>query len=486
MSVGRGVAENQSGGLSRVAAGLAAFAAGWVVMSLQLLGGGLMAPSFGQRIHEGGARVGATRAAMRLGYWLAGRLGGRALPGLLAVGALWAGVTPWLGRAVCAWAEGWLGPVAGSLLAAFILMGPPGFALAAVSPLCVALLAQRGTVAGASGLVSALGALGSIGGTFFGAFLAIPLLGLVGGYASAAVLAAVAALLAGLAWRTAVLALVPLVPAFMTQRDFAAGFLELRETPYNTIMVSEVPGALVLALNSPSVMQSLRRHDGGPTGYYWDVLAAVPALAQGRSALFLGVAGGTAVEQTLRAWPGLQAVGVEIDPAVTEVARRRFGLAIPVVAADARRFVAEAGDKFDVIVIDLYATGQIPAHVATREFHEAVARRLAPGGVVALNVYGAGDPAAILGPVAATLGAVFPSVLAADAGSGNVILLAWAEAMDLATARSRLAMVPETARAAAERMLAGLGVPDPGWERVVLTDDRSDLEVRAARALARK
>jgi SAM-dependent methyltransferase len=230
-------------------------------------------------------------------------------------------------------------------------------------------------------------------------------------------------------------------------------------------------------------MQSLRRHDGGPTGYYWDVLAAVPALARGNSSLFLGVAGGTAVEQTLQAWPGLQAVGVEIDPAVIEVARRRFGLSIPVVAADARRFVAEPGPRFDVIVIDLYATGQIPAHVATREFYEAVARRLAPGGVVALNVYGAGDPATVVGPVAATLAAVFPGVLAADAGGGNVILLAWAEAMDLATARSLLAVVPLPA---AERLLAGLALPDPGWERVVLTDDRSDLEIRAAKALARK
>ncbi len=466
------MAENQSG-MSRAAAGLAAFAAGWVVMSLQLLGGRLMAPSFGQTIHQWGALIGATLAAMTLGYWLAGRMGVRVLPGLLAVGALWAGLTPWLGRAVCAWAEGLLGPVGGSLLAAFVLMGPPGFALAAVSPLCVALVVRGGAVAGASGLVSALGAMGSIGGTFFGAFLAIPLLGLSGGYASAAALAVAAALAAGLAWRGALLALVPLVPAVLAERDFAAQFLELQETPYNTIMVSQVPGGLVLALNSPGVMQSLRRHDGGPTGYYWDRLAAVPALARGNAALFLGVAGGTAVEAMLRAWPGLRALGVEIDPAVTEVARRRFGLTIPVVAADARRFVAAHGEQFDVIVIDLYATGQIPAHVATREFYAEVARRLAPGGVVALNVYGAGDPAAILGPVAGTLEAVFPSVLAADAGGGNVILLAWAEAMDLATARSRAGW-------------EDLALPDPAWERVVLTDDRSDLELRTARALGRR
>lgn len=482
MSVGRGVAERQSGTATRAAAGLAAFAAGWVVMTLQLLGGRLMAPAFGQTIHQWGALIGATLAAMALGYWMAARWGARALPALLGIGALWAGLTPWLGRAVCAAAEAWLGPLGGVLAAAVVLLGVPGFALASVSPLCVALLAQRGSVAGASGMVSALGALGSIGGTFFGAFLAIPWLGLAGGYASAAVLAAGAALAVGLAWRRAVLALLPLVPAAMAQRELAAAFVELRETPYNTVMVSEVPGALMLALNSPNVVQSLRRHDGRETGLYWDVLAAVPALSGGRSALFLGVAGGTAVEATLKAWPELRAVGVEIDPAVIEVARRRFGLTIPMVAADARRFVEAPGERFDVVVVDLYATGQIPAHVATREFYAAVARRLAPGGVVALNVYGAGDPPAILGPVTATLRAVFPSVLAVEAGEGNTILLAWDGAMDLATARSRLALVSEPAQAAAQRMLAGLGVAP--WEGEVLTDDRSDLELRAARALA--
>jgi spermidine synthase len=458
-------------------------------MTLQLLGGRLLAPAFGQTIHQWGALIGATLAFMTLGYWAGGRWGSGVRPGvrvpvLLGAGALFAALTPWLGRPVAHEAEALLGPLGGALVAASLLLGPPSFVLAAVSPLCVALLARSGTVAAAAGSVSALGALGSIGGTFFGAFLAIPLLGLTGGYASAAVLAAAAALATGFSRAAAPLLLLPLIPAAIAQRDLAAGLVELRETPYNTIMVAETREHLVLALNTPSVVQSLRRHDGGPTGYYWDVLAAVPALAEGRSALFLGVAGGAAVEATLRAWPELVAEGVEIDPGVTEVARRRFGLSIPVATADARRFVDRPGPDFDVIVVDLYATGQIPAHVATREFYAAVAGRLAPGGVMALNVYGAGEPEAILAPLAATIGAVFPGLLAADAGSGNTILLAWKSPMPLAEAQARLAAAPDAAREAADRLGAALAQPDPAWLRArVLTDDRSDLDLRAARAL---
>ncbi len=263
----------------------------------------------------------------------------------------------------------------------------------------------------------------------------------------------------------------------------------MRETPYNTLLVQRTPEAMVLSTNAPGVTQSLRRHDGGPTGQYWDVLAAVPALVPGVTAprvLFLGVAGGTAVERMLMANPDVRAEGVEIDPGNIDVARRYFGLTVPVVAADARRFLARGSERFDAIVIDLYATGQIPAHVATREFYAEVKARLAPGGVVALNVYGGGAPGLVVDPIGATLEAVFPSVLEADAGWGNVILLAWDGAMDVATARSLLAAAPAAAQVPARALAEGLRGPNPAWRAsLVLTDDRSDLEVRAARALAR-
>ena len=466
---------------------LAALSAGWVVMALQLMGGRLLAPVFGQTIHQWGALIGATLACMTAGYWAGGRWGsGRAqyLPVLLALGALWAAGTPWLGRDAAALAEDLAGPLGGALLAALVLLGPPSFALAAVSPLCVARLATRGDAASASGTVSALGAIGSIGGTFFGAFLAVPWLGLAGGYACAAAIATLAAILVGLAPRHALLALLPLLPAWAAQRDFAAGFVELHETPYNTILVADTGEALVLSVNSPEIVQSLHRHDGAPTGAYWDALALAPALAEAPGAaprvLFLGVAGGAAVTAAARIWPAMRAQGVEIDPGITDVARRRFGLAIPVATADARRFVAAPGDAYDAILIDLYATGQVPVHVATREFFAAVAARLAPGGVVAMNVYGAGQPTLVTAPLAATLGAVFPTVLAADLGDGNTMLLAWAGAVTLAEARARLAAYPGTAALA-----AALAAPDPAWRAApVLTDNRSDLELRAARALS--
>ena len=468
----------------------AAFAAGWSVMSLEILNGRLMAPAFGQTVYQWGALIGTAMTFMAAGYWTGGRLGsgaraGTALPSLLWVAASCASMTPWLGRDVAALAEARMGPLAGAMAASAVLLGIPAFALAAVSPLCVGRLAGEEGAPAASGSVSALGSAGSIGGTFFAAFVAVPYMGLTAGYASAALVAAAAALATGLAPRRVALALLPLVAGATAQHAIASRYSEYFETPYNTVMVAETAEATYLLLNSPRDMQSMMRKDGGPTGYYWDMLAAVPALSAGRSALFLGVAGGTAVTATVAAWPGIDASGVEIDPAVTAVARRRFGLRVPVAEADARRFVDSSTGTWDSVVVDLYATGQMPAHVATVEFYRAVARRLAPGGVVALNVFGAGDPSAIVGPVLATLRSVFPGVLSADAGNGNVILLAWERPMTAARARAMLDAAPPSARKAADLMSASLAEPPPpGPSDDVLTDERSDLEIRAARALA--
>lgn len=477
-------------GRDRSAVGFAAFASGWSVMSLEMLDGRLMAPVFGQTIHQWGAIIGTALAFMSLGYWAGGRLGGRAnaarlLPLLLAIAACAAALTPWIGRPLASALENLLGPLAGAVATSAVLIGPPAFTLAAVSPLCVARLAASGSPAKASGSISALAALGSIGGTFFAAFYAIPYMGLTAGYASASLLSAAAALATGLAPLRAALVMAPLALGIWAERAQASRFTEYFETIYNTVMVWDAPEATYLLLNSPLAVQSARRKDGRLTGSYWEMMAAVPSLTQGRDSLFLGVAGGSAVDAMTKAWADVRSTGVEIDPGVTDVARRHFGLTIPVTHDDARRFVETSQTQFDIIVVDLYATGQIPSHVATVEFFQAVSRRLRSGGVVAVNVFGAGDPRSIVAPMAATLMAAFPSVLATQTGSGNTILLAWQEPVAVEQAREMLDATPASAASASTRMQATLREASLVANGAVpLTDELSDMDTRAARAVA--
>ena len=54
--------------------------------------------------------------------------------------------------------------------------------------------------------------------------------------------------------------------------------------------------------------------------------------------------------------------------------------------ADARPFLRSTDERYDLIVVDAYHQPYVPFYLATREFFRLVRARLAPGGIVALNV----------------------------------------------------------------------------------------------------
>lgn len=465
---------------------LAAFAGGWALMMLEILGGRLMAPQYGYSVYQWGAVIGVVLGFMAAGYWKGGAVGDGpdavpVLRGALLAGAAWAAVTPWLGP-VALDRTALSDPKVGSLVGAALLLGVPSFALAMVSPICAGSVAATGRAA-AAGRVYAIGTLGSIGGTFFATFYAIPAIGVSAGYAvAAAVLAAACALVPGgrtAAAGAAVLALGALGAAHGEGRGFAL----YRETPHNTIWVRETAEEVRLHLNLLWATQSRQRKDGGPTGLYYDCFPAAPLLADGTRTLILGLAGGVGAMNIRSAWPEADVLGVELDPAVVEVAREKFGLTgVRVAVADARRFVETSAERHDVIVVDLYNGATIPFFTATREFFAALERRLDRGGVVMMNVASPADHDILIGPLAATLKAVFPSVFVSDVGGGNYFLIAAKEERPAADLLARLDDAPPAARFAAQRVAAAL-VPADTAGQPVLTDDRTDIDLRSIVAL---
>ena len=261
-------------------------------------------------------------------------------------------------------------------------------------------------------------------------------------------------------------------------------FAVYRETPHNTIMVREDDREIRLHLNVLWATQSRLRKDGSPTGLYYDLFSAAPAMAGGTRVLVLGLAGGAAAKEILAAWPDADILGVELDAAVVDVARERFGLSpkVRVAVADARRHVETSTEQHDVVIVDLYSTAIIPFFTATREFFAAVERRVAPGGILLMNVASPLDRDALVGPLAATQGAVFPSVFVADAGRGNYLLVATKERRTLDDVRVRLQKAPDAAAYAASRILETLAPADTAGQPV-LTDDRSDIDQRSLAAL---
>jgi spermidine synthase len=149
-----------------------------------------------------------------------------------------------------------------------------------------------------------------------------------------------------------------------------------------------------LELRVDGTLASSHRADGRGTGPVWDALA-LPILAlppaRRRSALLLGLGGGS-VARVLRALaPACRIVGIEIDPVVVAAARRHLGLDaldVEVVVADALSALRAERRRFDLIVEDVFvgSTRDVRKPSGFPEPVLSLARaRLAPGGVIVSN-----------------------------------------------------------------------------------------------------
>ncbi|MDQ6618942.1 MAG: fused MFS/spermidine synthase [Pseudomonadota bacterium] len=110
--------------------------------------------------------------------------------------------------------------------------------------------------------------------------------------------------------------------------------------------------------------------------------------------LVLGLGGGT-LPSALAALPATSTVDVvEIDPAITRVAQKYFGLRldgpIHVHEEDGRVFVKralKAGARYDLVMLDAFDHEYIPEHLLTREFLTEVKGLLGEHGVLAANTF---------------------------------------------------------------------------------------------------
>ena len=157
---------------------LLAFSGGFVIMSLELLGGRILAPYFGSGIYVWGSIITIFMLLLSIGYLLGGRLSvhnpsSSRFAAIFAVAAL-------LLLPLTVYAQALMeliflrveDPRYGSLVASIVLFGLPTVILGMISPYSVRLLvdnvAESGRVAGALYFVSTLGsAIGTLMTSFY-------------------------------------------------------------------------------------------------------------------------------------------------------------------------------------------------------------------------------------------------------------------------------------------------------------------------------
>jgi spermidine synthase len=184
---------------------------------------------------------------------------------------------------------------------------------------------------------------------------------------------------------------------------------------------------------------------------------------------------------------GITCDAVDIDPAVVSMARRHFGLS-PVQQVhlqDARYFIATAQAEYDFIVLDVFAGDTTPGHLLTREALTLVRERLAPGGVLAINLIGSlGAERRVTASVMRTLASVFPWVQvyplfvpAAGEDFGNIALLAGTGQPLRKLPPLDMAGVHPMAQELLLRALAQQYVWQERGEGLLLTDDFNPIDV---------
>jgi predicted O-methyltransferase YrrM len=193
--------------------------------------------------------------------------------------------------------------------------------------------------------------------------------------------------------------------------------------------------------------------------------------------LHLGGGGLTLARYVAATRPGSRQLAVELNAEVAELVRRRLPLGQPgrsaagtgrirVRVGDARAVLERlAAGSFDVLIADVFASAQTPAHLTTVEFTRAAARVLAPSGIFAVNVAD-GPPLAHVRSRVATVRRVFRhTCLIGEAAVlrgrrfGNLVIAAAGRELPVAGLIRRSAADPFPARVVAgatlDRFVAG-------------------------------
>ena len=479
--------------VSRRRLGVVVFTAGAGTLATEISASRLLAPYFGSSTIVWANIIGLILVYLSLGYWIGGKVADRRpeprlLGWIVLIAALVIAVLPFVARPVLDLTVQGLdtisvGAVVGSFFAALLLFAVPVTLLGVVSPFAVRLALDDVTQAGAvAGRLYALSTLGSIVGTFVSAIVTIPLIGtqrtMLG---AAALLVLAAALLLGSRWQILTIGMAALLFVPAETIKATSGLVYETESAYQYIQVLQRPdGSRVLRLNEGIVNHSVWRPNTVLTGGEWDMFLTVSPLLDRspKTMLVIGNAGGTTARAFGKLYPDVQIDGVEIDPKVTEVGRRYFGLddnpRLHVITADGRPYLASTDKRYDIIAIDAYHQPYIPFYLATEEFFELVRDHLNPGGAVALNVATVPGDQRLSDALGTTMLAEFPSVWRWRALEFNQLLLAFPERITQQMLESRIAGISQAAKPLVApfraRLIPMTRIGDP------LTDDRAPVE----------
>ncbi|MGI8475253.1 MAG: spermidine synthase [Thermomicrobiales bacterium] len=425
------------------------FFGGLTSIGIELAASRLLAPYFGNSTFIWANLIGLTLTYLALGYYIGGRVADRfptpvVMYAVAAVAAVFAGFIPVMSRPILraslsAFDSLAVGAFYGSLLGVILLFAIPVTLLGFITPYAIRLrLADVDGAGKTAGRIYALSTVGSILGSFLPVLLFIPAFGTATTFLILSLSLLVLALLGLLearSWRlaagslaliAALLATSAVVGAAGIKPPYRGVLIHEEESEYNYIQVLQDGENTLLALNEGQAIHSIYNPRTLLTGGPWDYFGVAPLVNDGalgrpvRSALMIGLAGGTASRELLAAYPEAHVDGVEIDKAVADIGRRYFAMSDPrlnVIIEDGRYFLRRTDRTYDIVAVDAYHQPYIPFQLTTTEFFGEVAAHLNPHGAAVVNVGRTATDFRLVDALATTMGAVFRHVYVIDVGA---------------------------------------------------------------------
>ncbi len=415
------------------------FVCGALVMIYEITGSRLLAPYIGTSTYVWTSLIGVILAALSLGYWLGGKTADKnpdvkilASVIFLAGGAV--ALTIFLKDLILSFVA--LSPFIleiKSLLAALLLFAPASVLLGFVTPYAVKLKMSDLADAGKTvGRLYALSTVGSIFGTFLAGFFLIPFVGSTRTlYFIGASLIILSILLVSFAFTRANFAILTLFVFGISISELHSFYLRKTndlhdiDTEYSRVQVftttDKESGRKIrnLAID-PHYTQSRMYLDSDELAseyarYYHLIRHFKPDF---QKTLMIGGAGYSFPKEYLNTYRQAEIDVVEIDPQMTEIAKRFFRLEenprLNIIHQDGRIFInqAESG-KYDAVLMDAFGSlFSVPFQLTTVEAAREINRVLKPDGIVIFNVGGAleGTASRFLQAEFSTYKKVFPQV----------------------------------------------------------------------------
>lgn len=422
------------------AMGVLVFGGGAIGMVLELVGARLLAPYFGNSLFVWTSLIGVMLGFMSLGYFLGGRLADRHLDtGWL----FWILVGASASVALIAVVEGFVLPLLGAgeatrllaVVSATILFAVPSTLLGMITPYCMRLRMHTIEDSGSTvGSLGALGTLGSIVGTFAAGFW---LISLFGSHDMLTLIAGTLALLSllvmgGVRNMRRVGAIVALV-AIVAFGATVAG-ADTVDTQYDRYFLREIQdpasGRPLIGLSrDEKSAESVSYADTGEPyqfEYYGFYDLASTLRGPVNNALLIGGGTFSYPRLFLSSNPTATMDAVEIDPALHEIAKERFGFVddprLNLYFEDGRIFLNKADGTYDAIFVDAFKSeATVPYQLTTRETWQRAYDLLDDDGVLVMNVIASPDDerARFFDALYATIDDVFPQVRAFRVQEGD-------------------------------------------------------------------